>query len=53
VLGPEHKDTLRSIGELALIISARGRWKEAEELQAQLLEGRKESVRARASKHTV
>jgi tetratricopeptide (TPR) repeat protein len=38
VLGPEHKDTLTSMNDLALTISNRGRWKEAEELQTQVIE---------------
>jgi tetratricopeptide (TPR) repeat protein len=41
VLGPEHLDTLLSIGNLALTYQSQGRWKEAEELEVQVIEARK------------
>jgi len=41
VLGPEHPDTLRSMGDLAWTLSSQGRWKEAEELAVQVTEARK------------
>ena len=41
VLGEEHPDTLKSIGNLASTFWSQGRWKEAEELDAQVLETRK------------
>ncbi|KAF2715832.1 hypothetical protein K431DRAFT_236821, partial [Polychaeton citri CBS 116435] len=39
VLGEEHPDTLTSMANLALTFWNQGRWKEAEELQAQAAEG--------------
>jgi hypothetical protein len=41
VLGDEHPDTLTSMGNLALTYSNQGRWKEAEELEVQVIETRK------------
>ena len=38
VLGREHPETLISIVNLALIYYSQGRWKEAEELQVQVIE---------------
>ena len=38
VLGEEHPDTLTSIGNLALTYRNQGRWKEAEQLEVQVLE---------------
>ena len=38
MLGEEHPDTLISMGNLASTYMNQGRWKEAEELQAQELE---------------
>ena len=38
LFGPEHPDTLVSIGNLASTYSDQGRWKEAEELQVQVKE---------------
>ena len=40
-LGPEHRSTLSSIGNLALTYWNQGRWKEAEELQVRVMETRK------------
>ncbi|KAE8380695.1 hypothetical protein BDV26DRAFT_279319 [Aspergillus bertholletiae] len=42
VLGPEHPDTLASMGNLALTYTDQGRWKEAEELQVQVMQLRKQ-----------
>jgi hypothetical protein len=39
VLGQDHPDTLSSIANLALIYWDQGRWKEAEELQVQAVNG--------------
>ena len=41
ILGPEHKETLRSMGMAGLAYSLGGRWKEAEELEVQVMETRK------------
>ena len=41
VLGEEHLDTLTSIGNLASTYRNQGRWKEAEELEVQVMETRK------------
>jgi Tetratricopeptide repeat len=41
VLGQEHLDTLNSIGILASTFWNQGRWKEAEELDVQVMETRK------------
>ena len=41
VLGAEHPDTLTSMGNLELIYGNQGRWKEAEELEVQVMETRK------------
>jgi hypothetical protein len=41
VLSDEHPDTLISINNLASTYSNQGRWKEAEELQVQVMETRK------------
>jgi hypothetical protein len=41
VLGVEHPDTLRSMSNLALTFHGQGRWKEAEELNVQVIETRK------------
>ncbi|KAF2190316.1 HET-domain-containing protein [Zopfia rhizophila CBS 207.26] len=38
VLGPEHPDTLISMGNLASTYRNQGRWKEAEELNVQVME---------------
>jgi tetratricopeptide (TPR) repeat protein len=38
VLGEEHPDTLRSMGNLASTYQNQGRWKEAEELEVQVME---------------
>ena len=38
ILGLEHPDTLTSAGKLASAFSYQGRWKEAEELQVQVME---------------
>ncbi|KAI9783322.1 MAG: hypothetical protein M1816_001420 [Peltula sp. TS41687] len=40
VLGQEHPDTLNSMGNLASTFRDQGRWKEAEELQVQVMETR-------------
>ncbi|KAJ5246378.1 kinesin [Penicillium chermesinum] len=37
-LGPEHEDTLESIGMVGLIYQSQGRWKEAQELFLQVVE---------------
>ena len=41
VLGAEHPDTLTSINNLASTYRNQGRWKEAEELEVQVIETRK------------
>ncbi|KAH8761907.1 hypothetical protein BGZ57DRAFT_992576, partial [Hyaloscypha finlandica] len=41
VLGQEHLDTLTSIANLASIYRNQGRWKEAEDLDVQVIETRK------------
>ncbi len=41
VLGQEHPDTLTSTGNLASTYRNQGRWKEAEELDVQVMETRK------------
>ncbi|KAN0070708.1 hypothetical protein V8E54_010873 [Elaphomyces granulatus] len=41
VLGPEHPDTLISMGNLALTYGSQGRWTEAEKLQVLVLETHK------------
>jgi tetratricopeptide (TPR) repeat protein len=41
ILGPEHEETLRSIGMRGLAYHLGGRWKEAEELEVQVMETRK------------
>jgi tetratricopeptide (TPR) repeat protein len=41
VLGAEHPDTLTSMNNLALTYRNQGRWKEAEELNVQVMEMRK------------
>ena len=38
ILGQEHKETLRSMGMVGLAYSLGGRWKEAEELDVQVME---------------
>ena len=42
VLGPEHPDTLASMANVALTYGDQGRWKEAEQLQVQVLETQKQ-----------
>ena len=42
VLGPEHPDTLTSMGSLASIYWNQGRWKEAEQLELQVIETQKQ-----------
>jgi len=44
MLGPEHPDTLASIGNLASTYWNQGRWKEAEELEVQVMEMRKRAL---------
>jgi non-specific serine/threonine protein kinase/serine/threonine-protein kinase len=41
VLGPEHSDTLRSMGTLAAVLAYRGHYAEAEKLQRETLEIRR------------
>jgi hypothetical protein len=41
VLGAEHRSTLNSMNDLASTYRNQGRWKEAEELRAQVIETRK------------
>ena len=41
VLGQEHPDTLTSMANLASTYRSQGRWKEAEELEVQVMEARK------------
>jgi hypothetical protein len=41
VLGVEHPDTLTRMGNLASTFWNQGRWKEAEELNVQVIETRK------------
>ena len=40
VFGGEHRDTLISIGNLASTYRNQGRWKEAEELNTQVMQAR-------------
>jgi hypothetical protein len=46
VLGAEHPHTLTSIGNLAATYENQGRWKEAEELEVQVMETRKRDLGA-------
>ncbi len=41
ILGPDHPNTLASMGNLASIYQNQGRWEEAEELEVQVIERRK------------
>jgi hypothetical protein len=41
ILGLEHPETLLAIGNLASTYCEQGRWKEAEELEIQVIEARK------------
>ena len=41
VLGREHPDMLTSMANLALTYGNQGRWKEAEELEVEVMEMRK------------
>ena len=41
ILGPEHRDTLSSMGMVGLAYSLGGRWKEAEELEVRVMETKK------------
>jgi len=41
VLGQEHPDTLTTMNNLAFTYNSQGRWKEAEELQVQVIATRK------------
>ena len=41
LLSKEHKDTLSSIGIVGLAAKLAGRWREAEELEVQVIETRK------------
>jgi Tetratricopeptide repeat len=41
LLGAEHPDTLTSMANLASTYSDQGRWKEAEDLEVQVIETRK------------
>lgn len=50
ILGPEHPYTLTSMGNLASTYWRQGRWKEAEELELQVMETR-EIAECRASFH--
>jgi len=45
VLGPEHPSTLTSMANLASTYRNQGRWKEAEELEVQVIEMRKRVFR--------
>jgi hypothetical protein len=40
-LGADHPDTLRSMANMAATYKNQGRWKEAEELQVQVMETHK------------
>ena len=51
VLGEEHPDTLTSMANLASTYRNQGRWKEAEELEVQVMETRKRVLGAGASRH--
>jgi len=51
VLGAEHPDTLRSMGNLALTYWNQGRWTEAEKLEVHVMEARS-SPWCRTSRHT-
>jgi len=46
VLGEEHPDTLTSMANLASTFWNQGRWKEAEELEVQVMETRKKKLGA-------
>ncbi len=48
VLGQEHLDTLASMNNLGSALSNQGRWKEAEELELQVMKTFK-SVRGRST----
>jgi hypothetical protein len=48
LLGKEHKDTLSSIAMVGLAAKLAGRWKEAEELEVQVMEI---SVRVLGAEH--
>lgn len=41
ILGPEHRETLGSMSQVGLTYSLGGRWKEAEELELQVMETNK------------
>jgi Tetratricopeptide repeat len=41
LLGPEHPDTLISMGDLAITYFNQGRWNEAEQLELQVMDMRK------------
>ena len=49
-LGPEHPDTLLSIGNMARILGKRGRVDEAERLLKEVLEVQRPQVRAAVSR---
>jgi hypothetical protein len=46
LLGAEHPDTLRSMGNLASTYRNQGRWNEAEQLEIQVLDMRKKLLGA-------
>ncbi|KAF1951016.1 hypothetical protein CC80DRAFT_425467, partial [Byssothecium circinans] len=49
MLGDEHPSTLTSMANLALTYGDQGRWKEAEELEVQVMETRKRDPLAQGS----
>jgi hypothetical protein len=51
VLGAEHPDTLTSMANLASTYRNQGRWKEAEELDVQVMETSLRGARRGASRH--
>ena len=51
MLGQEHPDTLTSMDNLASTYQNQGRWKEAEELEVQVMETKKEGAGPGASRH--
>ena len=51
VLGQEHPDTLTSMANLTSTYGYQGRWKEAEELQVQVVEARKRVLKVGPQTH--
>ena len=51
-LGPDHKDTLRSVNELGMLLRAQGKLNEAEPLWRRALEGCEKNIRTRSFRYT-